>query len=939
MIISRLFLFIIILLFLFIPSSAFEDTFQDHPSDDLEQGDENNIWTLIIGLDTVTVSQNGPTYNKVMYFYAGATPFGYSQKAYNSYPDSSNYYSFITRSLVDTNYAEQRIYFYDSNGHIIGSYHDIETPLNTYNSNVLYEFVRSSNTLYLYIDGGLYGSLGSLDSSFSYVEIYNGKTSGGSGSYSYWKVDCVSFDGYVIGIGTDESPNTWINVNSNNEINVEWTVNTIDPYGTWNDTEVFQIRVTWMDAGTIVNTTTLDTTKPNGFVVYNRSIIMPDPNYGIYKFDLLKDSVVMGTEYLTFAQIGQSGTLSWDKVDYVPYQNASIAYAVTPYTPADYNYYIRTYEINTGLVDTNTITANSGTMTESLDTWATGSYYSLLTVVDKSDSSETTVAFDVFDINDEVRFEGYTYDAENGTILNETNVNFSQSSSWYNDTSNATALYELDGLSDSVQITLNASKTNFTHEDFTFTPPTAKLYTTNLYLFPTNRSLNGTSIVEGMTVDYPLHQALGSATVNLYNATWSNTTTSNAFGYYQFNLSGLVNGTYTVNATLSGYDNSSEYSITVTKNESTVQNIVLPTNYYLTVTAKDSTTSAVLSIFTANVNGESISTTNGSAVFSLSYGLYSASVSADNYYPGAYSNVLMNKNRSVEVSMSPVVTDYYNPEHNVKFTVWGLAGYYEDVDVSVYKYGESDTTFTAVTGTDGSVTFNMNETQRYTITFISSSQGINEEVTLYPVELSYLVFISSTSSWDEYSTPINEAIDIDVTTEIINSTAAYVNVSYNDTLQHTTAAIVYLNQTNNSDPYNQTVISSQDGFSNNWTHSFIVTNYTGESYYIHVVATHDTYGTIDKTYAVSFNDDIIFDGIPSKFFLYMSIFIMLFTGAMFGAQSVGQGSMIVCVEGWVFLAFGWFNSIDSGLIMTGLAFATVFSLIYLINQKQKKEGV
>jgi hypothetical protein len=495
----------------------------------------------------------------------------------------------------------------------------------------------------------------------------------------------------------------------------------------------------------------------------------------------------------------------------------------------------------------------------------------------------------------------------------------------------------LDGLSDSVQITLNASKTNFTHEDFTFTPPTAKLYTTNLYIFPTNRSLNGTSIVEGMTVDYPLHQAVGSATVNLYNATWSNTTTSNAFGYYQFNLSELVNGTYTVNATLSGYDNSTEYSITVVKNESTVQNIILNQAKLLTVTVIDSETGNPILNFTASVNGMTTTVGDGDAEFYLDWGLYTVTVTSSGYYSNS-ENVLMDQNRSVEISLTKIDSEYYVP-HYVKFTVWGLAGYYEDVDVSVYKYGETDTEFTGVTGTDGSVTFKLSETQRYRITFISSSHGIDKEMVLYPVEISYLVFISSTSPWDEYSTPLNEAIDIDVTTAIINSTAAYVNISYNDTLQQTTAATVYLNQTNNSDPYNQTILSSQDGFSNNWTHSFIVSNYTGESYYIHVVAAHDTYGTIDKTYAVSFNDDIIFDGVPSKFFLYMSIFIMLFTGAMFGAQSVGQGSMIVCVEGWVFLAFGWFNSIDSGLIMAGLGFATVFSLIYLINQKTKKEGV
>jgi len=301
----------------------------------------------------------------------------------------------------------------------------------------------------------------------------------------------------------------------------------------------------------------------------------------------------------------------------------------------------------------------------------------------------------------------------------------------------------------------------------------------------------------------------------------------------------------------------------------------------------------------------------------------------------------------VSATSDPITQDFYllpdrtseEWRHYVKFTVWGLAGYYEGVTVTVYENDDVTALYIKETGTDGSVTFIMNRDQEYRVTFVDSVQGIDKEMTLYPKETSYLVYIAFTNPWDEYSTPINEAIDIDVTTAIINSTAAYVNISYTDTLQQTTAATVYLNQTNNSDPYNQTVIGSQDGFSNNWTHSFIVTNYTGESYYVHVIATHDTYGTVDKTYAVSFNDNVIFDGIPSKFFLYLSIFIMLFTGAMFGASSVGQGSMIVCTEGWIFLAFGWFNSIDSGHIMVGLGFATVFSLVYLINQKTKKEGV
>lgn len=788
MTISRLFLFIIILLFLFIlPSSAFEDDMQKHPGDDPEQGDSNILWYVTsnpgVHVPGFNMYPYGATYNKAYQNYVRASNH-YRIYSENYYKSSSNYLSYVNRYCgvrpgAGGGSAIVYIAFYDDNGVLLNSV-DISAEMNAYDDNDTWEFIRSSNSLYLYINGDNQGSIAAMSDDYSYFKITFGTTynagNGALGSNMY--LDCVSQDGYVIGVATEESPDIFINTASNNIIDVEWTANTIDPYGTWNDTETFQIRVTWMDAGTIVNTTTLDTSKPNGFVEYNRSTLMPVPNYGIYKFDLLKDSVVMGTEYLTFAQIGSSGTLSWDKVDYVPYQNASITYAVTPYTPNDYNYYIRTYEINTGLVDTNTITANSGSMTESLDTWDPGSYYSLLVVVDKSDSSEYTVAFDVFDINDEVRFEGYTYDAENGTILNETNVNFSQSTSWYNTTSNATAFYELDGLSDSVQITLNASKTNFTHEDFTFVPPTSKLYTTNLYLFPSNRSLNGTSIVEGMTVDYPLHQAVGSATVNLYNATWSNTTTSNAFGYYQFNLSELVNGTYTVNATLSGYDNSSEYSITIVKNESTVQNIVLNQAKLLILTTVDSITGNPILNFTASVNGMTTTVGDGDAEFYLYWGLYTVTATSTSYYSSS-ENVLVDQNRSVEISLTPIVTKYYDPRHYVEFILTALNGTrYPNVEVNVY-IGDSVTALhTNTTDTLGSVVFELDQDVKYRLTFIDATLGINEEIEVFPIDVRYYVYIDESITFD----PGN------VSTNLTNYTVNYTTRPWS--LQNLTSAEV-----------------------------------------------------------------------------------------------------------------------------------------------------
>ena len=278
--------------------------------------------------------------------------------------------------------------------------------------------------------------------------------------------------------------------------------------------------------------------------------------------------------------------------------------------------------------------------------------------------------------------------------------------------------------------------------------------------------------------------------------------------------------------------------------------------------------------------------------------------------------------------------------HYVRFVIWGVSGYYNNIEVKVYENSDITALYTATTGSDGSVTFILDRQQAYRVTFINASQGINREMNnLYPKEEEYLIFIASADPWTIYDEPIDDIVGIGVTTEIINSTHAYVNVSYTDTMTETTAATVDLNQSNSSDAYNQTVIDSQSGFTNNWTHGFIVSNYKGSSYYVNVLATHTTYGAIDQTYAVQFEDDIVIDGIPTKAWLYISLLVMMFTGAMFAGPSKEGGAMIVCIEAWAFLMFGWFASIDHDGIMTVcIAVATVVAIIANINKFNRKEG-
>lgn len=301
----------------------------------------------------------------------------------------------------------------------------------------------------------------------------------------------------------------------------------------------------------------------------------------------------------------------------------------------------------------------------------------------------------------------------------------------------------------------------------------------------------------------------------------------------------------------------------------------------------------------------------------------------------------------VNATSDPITQDFFllpdrtseEWRHYVKFIVWGPAGYYEGVTITVYENSDVTALYTAVTGNDGAVTFIMDRQQEYRVTAIDATQGIDRSMTIYPKDEKYLFFIASTDSWTEHEELQSDIINIEVSTEEINSTHTYINVSYTDSMSETTSWTLYLNQSNISTPHTQNTLQSTSDTTSTWTHSFIVDEYKGESYWLNIKGVHSTYGVIDEQYSVMFEEEIGFSGIPQKAWLYIAILIMMFTGGMFGASSASQGSMIVCIEGWIFWAFGWFSTIDNGgIIAVGLGAATVISILSNINQYSKKEG-
>jgi len=260
------------------------------------------------------------------------------------------------------------------------------------------------------------------------------------------------------------------------------------------------------------------------------------------------------------------------------------------------------------------------------------------------------------------------------------------------------------------------------------------------------------------------------------------------------------------------------------------------------------------------------------------------------------------------------------------------------VTLTVYKYGEASPavigseTNPKITDSSGSVSFLLFKTQRYTITVVNGTQGINQDMTIYPTDNSYIILISNTETPFQTHPMLEiDAINTTVSKSIVNSTYTNIDVSYNDSLGQTINMTVYFNQSN--------VTLATTSFIGNGTHSFNTTGYSGQEYTVHFLGNHTTYGVIDYTYVVKFDKTSVGTrGIPEELWLWFAVAIMFFTAAIFTASTAEIGMMVVCAEGWIFLALGMFSTINTVSFGIGLTLVSVLSIMAYMNAAKKKEG-
>ena len=382
-----------------------------------------------------------------------------------------------------------------------------------------------------------------------------------------------------------------------------------------------------------------------------------------------------------------------------------------------------------------------------------------------------------------------------------------------------------------------------------------------------------------------------------------------------------------------------EYTISQTTypNETGVHGVV----YEGTTETNAPISSVIVTIYNTTWSDVSITDSSGYYIFTgLTNDTYVLSFKKDRYITVDYQYVAPTDGEmySKDIWMQIDTGQFYS-RHYVTFCVcniWGTR--YAGVDAICYKEGIIDSTGT--TGSDGSVVLSLFEDVEYHITFSNATQGISEDLTLYPRDDYYYIIVGDTSTWTDHEHALYEEIHITVAKRIINDTHAWINVTYHDNLNGTTELDAYINETNLEDPTNETLIAHHafTGNLNDTSYNFTVPMTGGQAYFVRLHHEHTEFGSTWFSYAVRRAGMLVDLGIPSGTYIYICIILILFVGAMFGGTTATTGAVSISVLGWLFLAFGWLQP-SMGIYATiCVSAASVYAVSVAITHRQRKAG-
>lgn len=317
-----------------------------------------------------------------------------------------------------------------------------------------------------------------------------------------------------------------------------------------------------------------------------------------------------------------------------------------------------------------------------------------------------------------------------------------------------------------------------------------------------------------------------------------------------------------------------------------------------------------------------------------STGVYYITVQATDYISPSYQlpvNPVDYIQKDIALAKSP---SYFAP-HYVKFVVTDkyLIHRYSNAEVKLYASDTSEATLSGVTGSDGTVTFELEEDTRYKVETIYNNFVTTDYIT--PSSSVYYIIINREDS-SIVGEQFHDNITLNVSKNKLNSSVAYINASYLDSTDRTDDVTYILGYTENNGSFVELNNSGPVPGSNS-TFSFTVEDYLGKDYIVKFVINHERFGEITKVFAVAFS------GNSSPFstykeLSYVGIFLLFIVALQFGKAEHASGSVLLCGIAWFMIFIGIFEPLGAvlaGMIKTGTLAATIYAIVSYINSTRE----
>ena len=364
--------------------------------------------------------------------------------------------------------------------------------------------------------------------------------------------------------------------------------------------------------------------------------------------------------------------------------------------------------------------------------------------------------------------------------------------------------------------------------------------------------------ISGLVKNAETNATIGSAEIMLTNITegeassWTSTTYTSTAGVFSF--VGLINGTYVLSSSQSGYD---------------------------------SYTSSNIIIDGASPDAIPISLVPSTTV-----------PTSMRYYPHLTRFVLKDIYGNPIPGVLVTVQGYQiTASHNWVLEMIGL-------DLSRTKLDTQS--MSGITGSDGSVVFLMLEIVSYDITFSGGPVEGTPTETLFPKEDSYLyqlAVVGAGSLFEQGSSVLTH----NLTARGLNYTALQFHGSFNDTTGHTSSGYFWITDTEGGPIYNQTVAS------NNLSVGYTLIPFTpGSMYFFGLNLTNSDYGYINYREVITAPAGRLLHpledrGIDTEWYKWITIIALVLFVAMFSGITNIYGSLLFPIWALFFTFIGWLD--------------------------------